>query len=108
MFRAWSRKLLKSHSAKSRRPRTALRVEKLEDRCVPTITVNVANQTAVEGQPNVGIQVATFTDTGIGIGSYNVIVDYGDGSTPSTNGATGNDPNLIVSGNAPNFTITDN
>jgi hypothetical protein len=109
MFRSWIRPLSKRRSPRIRRPQTRLRLESLENRCVPAITVSVSSLTAVEGQPNVGIQVATFTDTGLGIGSYNVTVDYGDGSTPSTNGATGNDPNLTVTNTSPgNFSITDN
>jgi hypothetical protein len=86
-------------------------LEQLEDRCVPTVAVTAATINAVEGAANTGLQVATFTDTNTTLtaAQYNVTVNYGDGTTVSNvTGSPNFDPNLVVTGTAGSFTITDN
>jgi hypothetical protein len=93
------------------RPRTRLSLETLEDRCVPTVTVAPPVINAVEGAPNAGLQVTTFTDsnTALTANQFLVSVSYGDGTLVSNiPGSPVFDPNLKVTGSAGNFTITDN
>jgi hypothetical protein len=93
-----------------------LRLEVLEDRTVPSVAVSAsAISNVFEGQPNLALQVATFTDstTSLTASQYNVTINYGDGIQPVTNvnpapaGSTF-DSNLTISGSAGSFTITDN
>ncbi|HLJ95654.1 MAG TPA: DUF4214 domain-containing protein [Gemmataceae bacterium] len=94
----------------------SLRLEILEDRTVPSVAVSAsAISNVFEGQPNLGLQVATFTDsaTSLTAGQFNVTINYGDGTSPVTtinpapNGSIF-DSNLLVAGSAGTFTITDN
>ncbi|HEY7311589.1 MAG TPA: hypothetical protein VH643_19655, partial [Gemmataceae bacterium] len=101
---------LRARRQKSR-PRTRLSLETLEDRCVPTVTVAPPVINAVEGAPNVGLQVTTFTDsnTALTANQFLVSVSYGDGTLVNNNPVSpAFDPNLKVTGSAGNFTITDN
>jgi len=100
---------LRARRQKSR-PRTRLSLETLEDRCLPTVTVAPPVINAVEGVPNVGLQVTTFTDsnTALTANQFLVSVSYGDGTLVSNiPGSPVFDPNLKVTGSAGNFTITD-
>jgi hypothetical protein len=93
-----------------------LQLECLEDRAVPTVAVTATTINNVfEGQPNLGLQAATFTDsnTTLTASQFHVTINYGDGSTPVTNvipapAGTILDNNLIVTGSAGNFTVSDN
>src|SRR5438105_5022445 len=60
--------------------------ERLEDRCVPTITASpVSGIEGTEGTPLVNVQVATFieTDTAEVASDFTASVDWGDGTPPT-------------------------
>lgn len=104
-----------SHHSRGR-SRIQLRLESLEDRTVPTVAVSAsAISNVFEGQPNLGFQAATFTDTNTTLtaSQYNLTINYGDGATPVTNvtpapAGTVLDSNLKVAGSAGSFAVTDN
>jgi hypothetical protein len=111
MFRAWYRILVNRPSRpspRSRRPKTCLRLETLEDRCLLSGTVII---TSLQGPSTTSATVpaategnlaspsfnATFTDTAaVAPANLTVTVNYGDGTTPSTNQGAGADPNLVI------------
>ncbi len=89
-------------------------LERLEDRCLPSVTaVNVGPINAVEG-PNSNLPVATITesDNSITANQLVVFISYADGTPVATNNPHPPpgmlfDPNLQVTGSAGSFTITD-
>src|SRR5437868_4135549 len=116
LWRGWAPQRARSSQRLRSRSSVRLRLESLEDRTVPAVAVSAsAISNVFEGQPNIGLQVATFTDTNstLTASQYNVTINYGDGTPPVTNvnpAPMGSmfDSNLKISGSAGNFTITDN
>jgi hypothetical protein len=98
-------------------------IELLEDRVVPAGTVTITaiqgpNSTsaavpiATEGTPATPSLNATFTDTNaVAPNLLTVTIDYGDGTTPSTNQGAGADPNLLITqvggAGGKTYTVTD-
>jgi hypothetical protein len=98
-----------SPSAFRRRPtRARPHVERLEDRCLPSGTVTITSlqgpsttsaavPVAAEGALASPSLQAAFTDTNaVTPSNLTVTIDYGDGTTPSTNQGAGADPNLLI------------
>jgi hypothetical protein len=124
MFRSRYYSLLKRGAISvKQKQRPRLHLERLEDRCVPSVTVtsvigpstvSASVPVAVEGVAAIPALNAAFTDTtSLSASQYNVTVDYGDGVPPSTTvnpapNGTVFDSNLIVSGSGGSYTITDN
>jgi hypothetical protein len=111
MFRAWYRNRVNRPSRPSlrgQRLRTGLRLETLEDRCLLSGTVTITSiqgpsstsatvPIATEGAPAAPSLNATFTDTNaVAPANLTIAVNYGDGTTPSTNQGAGADPNLVI------------
>jgi hypothetical protein len=98
-------------------------VELLEDRVVPAGTVTItavqgpdttstAVPIATEGSPATPSINAAFTDTNaVAPSQLTVTIDYGDGTTPSTNQGAGADPNLLITqvggAGGTTYTVTD-
>jgi hypothetical protein len=105
------------------RRRAFLQVENLEDRCVLASSVTITSiqgpdslsatvPIATEGLPANPSLNATFTDTNHPApANLTVTVDYGDGTTPSTNQGAGADPNLLITqvggASGTTYTVTD-
>ncbi len=115
LWRRWASKPSRPPQVSHRRGKARLRLEILEDRVVPAVAVSAsAISNVFEGQPNIGLQPASFTDSNLTLtaSQYKVTINYGDGTTPVTNvnpapPGTTFDNKLTVSGSAGNFTITD-
>ena len=113
--RRWAVKHSKPTSSLARYCRALPRLETLEDRAVPTVTVSASPISNVfEGQPNTGLQVATFTDSlaTLTASQFNVTINYGDGTPTVTNvnpapAGTTFDSKLTITGSNGTFTITD-
>jgi hypothetical protein len=98
-------------------------VELLEDRVVPAGTVTItaiqgpattsaAVPIATEGTPATPSLNATFTDTNaVAPNQLTVTINYGDGTTPSTNQGPNADPNLLITqvggAGGTTYTVTD-
>jgi hypothetical protein len=115
LWRSWASKQARSSHRSRGTSKVRLRLEFLEDRTVPAVAVTASSISNVfEGQPNVGLQIATFTDsnTTLTAGQYNITINYGDNTAPVSNvnpapsGFTF-DSNLKVAGSAGSFTVTD-
>ena len=97
------RRILRRKSANPARKRCepcswTPRLERLEDRCVPTITVTNQAILPVEGLSE-NFLVATFTDTDPSpLADYSATIDWGDGSPTSAGTITQSGSTFSVSG----------
>jgi hypothetical protein len=127
MFRSWYRTVVNRPSRLSlrgRRPKTRLRLETLEDRCLLSGTVTITSlqgpsttsaavPVATEGAPANPSVNATFTDTNaVTPANLTVTVNYGDGTLLQSNQAGPNfDANLLITqvggAGGTTYTITD-
>src|SRR5258708_7933791 len=107
---------LDNRSPRSLRPlrnSRRLRLEALEDRSLMAVTVTGATITGVVEGTAGTFTAGTFTDTNPALtaAQFNVVVNYGDGTTPVTNvnpapAGTTFDANLKVTGAAGPFPTT--
>jgi hypothetical protein len=122
LFSPW-RSLLtpRRRRAAARHPRSRLRLETLEDRCLLAGTVTITSvqgpgssptatpvAIATEGQSGPSLS-ATFTDTNaLAPNLLRVTVNYGDGTAVSSNQPGANfDPNLVIMRTGTSYTVTD-
>src|SRR5271166_3070672 len=105
------------------RTATCPNLEALEDRCLLSGTVTITSvqgpsstSTAVpiatEGMPATPSINATFTDTNaLAPSALTVTINYGDGTTPSSNQGPNVDPNLLITqvggAGGTTYTVTD-